>query len=90
MSYPHENAGASSSQAPGNAINGTTTDPADPTSSKAKEQFAESNDPIQHQSSSGLTPPEGQPKERKRSWIEKLKEPKRAEISDEDMKKVSS
>lgn len=88
MSYPHENAGAgaaaSSSRAPGEYVNGA--DGPDPTSSKAKEQFAEANDPGQQ--NAGLAPEEGS-KEKKRSWIEKLKESRKGEISDEDMKKVS-
>lgn len=91
MSYPHENpeaggAAASSSRAPGDTVVNGANGP-DPTSAAAKDQFAEANDPATQ--NSGLAPDEGS-KERKRSWIEKLKESRKGEISDEDMKKVSS
>lgn len=86
MSFPHENLDAGgSSRAPGDAVVNGANGP-DPTSAQAKEQFAEANDPAMH--NSGLAPEDGS-KERKRSWLEKLKDSRKGEISDEEMKKVS-
>ncbi|ETN39935.1 uncharacterized protein HMPREF1541_06162 [Cyphellophora europaea CBS 101466] len=88
--YPHETGAASSSRPNGVSDTDEVGGP-DPTSHTAKDKFAEANDPIQNQNSGGLAAPETAQQERKRSWIDKLKGGgDKKEISDEDMKKVSS
>lgn len=94
--YPHEKmtpsgAGAASSSGATQGyedVNGFGRG-SDPTSAQAKDQFAETNEPA-HNNNSGLAPPDDGEKKRKGSWLDRFKEGRREEISDEDMKKVSS
>jgi hypothetical protein len=93
QSYPHEKIAGGGSAGSSQAMNGVNgVDGIDPLSGKAKEEFATTNDPINHQDtgSSSLEPPVGDEKKKRGSWIDKFKGGEKREISDEEMKKVGS
>jgi hypothetical protein len=89
VGYPHENPRVSGQHERVNE-NGEGLG-SDPTSGAAKDEFARANDPLKHAGGEGgLAPPEDEAdKKRKGSWLDRLKESRRQEISEEDMVKVS-